>query len=403
MTRFNIAILVALLFLSVELLHGQRGPKHHRDKGFALGQIDHLKEDLQLTEAQVAEIEIVKQDLDEKLKALKDQEFESHEDRRDAFKTIRTELKTALDNLLTEEQKALLEEKRKERSEHFRKGRGMKDKEELGKALKEYHDQNIQPALLAERAKLEEKISEEDQATLVSLREQLKDLKRKGRRPHKKDMHPRRSEREMRGHSELSDEQKSALAALKDLTEKYNSEIEVHLSNLQGQREKWAEEMKQIRSSFIEDHRRSNELKEDREKPSQFEGRRRQGIGMEGRRELEGRRGEHSKRRFLLLAPVGEVLPDPTKKTAVFNQVNVFPNPSAFSNTLNYHMQEAGKIRVELRRESGGLVKVLLDDYREVGKHQLEVDFAGLNDGVYYITLIDAQGMAISEKVIISK
>ena len=115
------------------------------------------------------------------MKALRDQDFESREDRKAAFKNIQAETEEAAAEILTAEQIAKWGEMREQR--FSRKGNQRKarlsepQRKAMKQELKAYKQENITPVLQAERLEFDKQISKEDKKEIARLRVVMKEKK----------------------------------------------------------------------------------------------------------------------------------------------------------------------------------------------------------------------------------
>lgn len=370
----------ALLFLAVSLgAQGRHGKPHHPQPFFGLGQ---FQSELQLTEAQMAQMDELKASFETERAALEKQEFETPEARHDAFRKLRTEHKAAVEKILTEEQKARLQQMRQERPAGPRHAIGKEEKAALRSELKTYRTENIMPVLRAQRAKLEEKLSPEDKAQIAALRTAFAAM-RQEKRALKQDENKSRED-----FRRLRESNQENFDALKALADKYEADIEGLMADIQPQQEKWSQDIRAIIQNY---------------RPEPGPGQKEQGRewkrGPKGPREALPGKPEMHKGRFLLLDP------DAANKPAdapLFRKVKVFPNPASKEVTLQYTLEKAGDVRIELRNKEGNLLKVVKEGAEPAGPQSVVIDAGQLQEGVYYLAVI-SKGQQLTQKVVISK
>jgi Spy/CpxP family protein refolding chaperone len=374
-----------------------QGPRFHR--GPALEQ---LEEELNITEEQKTKLKAAHEAQMAKMEALKEQEFESREERFEAMKALRDEERTAVNNILTAEQQeklaALKAEKEKERAEQREE---RKEKHEAMRAeMKAYHATEVLPVMKEQRTKLEAKISAEDKVTIAGLRSKMEAGKAawEGKEPGERWKRP-----------ELTEEQKAAFKAeretIKALVEKYDADITALLGEIKTEREEWKEDMREIGGKYAPERPDfRGERKKERpagEQKAKVERERKADRPERGRGDHARRGDRHEgmgKAAFLLLDPNVATTQNVTGK-ADFAQIRVFPNPSAGRNTVNYKLTEAGYYRVELRDKNGQVLQELSNEYRQSGDYQDEVDMSQFPSGTYYLSITGAEGV-ISEKIV---
>lgn len=371
-------VFIGLLFINA---YGQRPMR----KGHL--NLDQIKSELQLTAEQEASITAIQEKYKEKFEALKAGESTERGEKRIAFRELMKAQRAEIAEVLSEEQKVILKAKRQEKRRGMKEKRSKVDREGLHQEIKAYKEQNIMPILLEQRAKLESKITEEDKVQIATLRPTFEEMKekREGKRFKRERGNPeQRTERKA-----VIEQRKKELEPLKALVEKYNDEITTLFAEIETEQNQWKEDIKAIGAKY---------------RPEGIEGNGSRGRKMHKRHhKIKGEKGFFiPKRHFLLLDPNAESANSTSGKYNAITEVKVFPNPSYSSNTLNYTVKKAGKIRIELRDQEGNTQKVLLDAYREIGEYSLQVDVSQLESGIYYYTINDASGVT-SQKIAVSK
>lgn len=384
--------LFLIALCSITALSAQRGPRGPR--GNALNS-DKLKSELNLTDNQVQQIEALTAAQRTQMQELRDQDFESPEDRRAAMKEIHTAYKNGLAEILTDQQenqlKAIQQEartKRKAQAKEFGEKRKAA-KEDIGA----YRTENIQPVLLEQRTKLETKITAEDKALIAELRAKRSERPKRLENP---SMEERKAAKEA---YEANKEQRTAYKEqLKALVETYESDIDALYAEIQPQVEEWKKDMKELAQAH-----HSEGMKKRKQGESSGAGKK----GKAGKRGKRGQKGERGKAfllpkgAFLLLDPNDPEMQEEALAEAI-TEIKVFPNPTFNQNTLSYTVKQAGHLRIELHNESGRLIEVLFDGNKETGSYQLDVDMSKLRNGVYYYTVQDQGGLQ-SHKVVVNK
>ncbi len=353
----------------------------------ARNELHQFKSELNLTSEQEQAIQKINEEYKVKLKALRDADMETS-DRRTQLIALREAHQANLSDVLTEEQKTQLTELREE-AQQTRKDRAASiDKEGLRKELKTYRENTIQPTLQTQRAKLETKISTEDKEAIEKLRADFHSV---GKR-----MKERRQKGEKRHFKGFTEEEKAKHEQLGSLIEKYDSDINNLMEEIEPQTKQWREETREIYSKYMPERPQRSEDRQRRMKRAEGE------RGQKGK--MKGRRAEMrsfiSKGHFLLLDPNS----DNTNNLEVIslNEMRSYPNPAVGINTLQYTIKQAGQIRIELRDRQGQVLKVLVDDFQDLGSYNMDVDISQLKTGVYYYTIIDGQGQR-TERLVITK
>jgi hypothetical protein len=346
-----------------------------KDRSFYRGQspVDQFKAELNLTQEQEQQITALQEKHRQEMQALRNQEFETPEARKEAFGKLRNDQRTGIDKILTQEQKDILNQKRSEMRDGRPQGIDKAQRQAMYDEMKAYREKNIMPVMQGQRAKLEGKLSAEDKATLAELRATMKEKERGVKGKDK----PRQSRESIKRGRETHSQEFETLRAL---TEKYDAEIEALYKEIEPQRNQWQKDLEAIAA---------------RHKPERPEDGR-PAYGEKGK----GKGERINKGRFLLMNPA--VQPATTEKGKAEAELNVFPNPAGAANTVRYSAKEDGNVRIELRSKEGNLLRVLLDEFRTAGDYTIEVDISNLNDGVYFYTITDKYGTT-SRKVVVAK
>lgn len=387
--------LFIIAICSITIASAQPGPRGPRGPRGNMLDSDKLKTELNLTDAQVQQIESLTEEQRTQMQALREQDFESREARREAMKEIHTAYKNGLAEILNDEQEAQLKviqqearAKRKARAEEF----GQKRKE-ARQDIGTYRTEHIKPVILEQRTKLETKISAEDKALLAELRAE------KPERPKRLENPSMEERKAAKAAFEAGKAEREAFKAkLQALVETYASDIDELYAEIRPQVEEWKKEIGEI----AQEHHPS-EMKKRKDGESSGAGKK----AKDRKHRKRGQKGERSKSillpkgAFLLLdpnAPISDAEVMPQSLT----EIKVFPNPTFNQNTLSYEVKEPGHLRIELHNDNGRLLEVLFDGTREAGAYQLDVDMSKLRNGVYYYTVQDQNGVQ-SHKVIVNK
>lgn len=400
------ALILILAVLGAQNLMGQRGRHHPPNR---MKTVETMKEDLNLSEKQAAQIEKLKADFKAQLKAIKEDESKERSEKRAAMKILMDNQRTAFGEILTVEQKTLIEEKKAaQKDERKAKMEARKaDREELKAALKTYRAENIEPVLLAQRAKLEASLSNEDKAEIAELRvafaaKKAEMEKRKvewranGEKRREVD---RKAKMETRKAHKETRENDEPFKTLKVLVEKYEHQIEELYVEIKPQKIAWEAEQKKIsqqyrpeRNKGDKEHYATEGHKRSREKAHYRKGGRR-GHHL-------GKEGKMKKGHFLLLEP-NQVIQN--SQATALTQIKVYPNPATSRNTLDYEVKEAGRIKIEIHDAQGRLVKVLLDEEKSAGQYQLNTDLSAFKNRTYFYVVSDKQGVTTKKFLILEK
>jgi len=338
--------------------------------------LERLTERLDLSEAQVKQVsEIISKQQQQRAESATQEERPSKQQRKEMKIAFEKEMKT----ILNEEQFTKFQEMPKHKRGHKGKGKhGLKGKGKH-KEMRMLHKEKITPILLEQRAKLETKISAADKETLETLRvaHQNRKLERKAQKG--------------KGQQQDKKERKEARQndpnhiKLKELTQKYSSDIEPLLAAVK-------EEIKTIKQSMKEEKKGKKGERTKGQRAHKKEGDKK--IAHQQKRQQ--RKYAH----FLLLDPTKTAEQQIQAPLSGISNVTVYPNPSPGISQVEYELEEGGEVLIELRDQKGQLIQTIEQSIKTAGKHKAVVNLERYNAGVYLIVLTDAQGNVISEQVI---
>jgi glycosidase len=93
--------------------------------------------------------------------------------------------------------------------------------------------------------------------------------------------------------------------------------------------------------------------------------------------------------------------PTPVREVAgTLSDLQLWPNPFESRLRLNFTLESRGDVRFELRDVQGRLVAEQLFEGLSAGEQLLEIEAPGLETGLYFVSLSDAQGARLSRRVI---
>ncbi len=391
---FSIFLAIAFVLSGSALMAQQGPPEHHPPSHkhrpmFLFDDLMEMQEELQLTEEQMNRLNELKADF-EKAR----QQYRQFQ--REAFHNQVRDYKTSLVEVLTEEQlakiKIKIEAMQAERRANHKERMDKVDKEGLHQEMKAYHEKNIQPVMLRQRARIENKISPEDKARIAELRAIFEANRREKEQLRQNPEHSREDFKALReSHNEDHE-------ALKALSEKYSEDIEALMEEVKEEREQWRQDMRAIHEKYAPKPEEGRGKKEGGKK-----GKEDKPVNPEGRHPHKGMHpyGKGMKMgHFLLLDP--NIAAEAPAEAAVTANVKAYPNPAANLVTLEYTLLKAGNVRIELRDKEGALVKVVEEGPKAAGDYSLPVDATPLRDGIYYLTIV-SQGQKTAQKVVVAK
>ena len=70
----------------------------------------------------------------------------------------------------------------------------------------------------------------------------------------------------------------------------------------------------------------------------------------------------------------------------------VMPNPSGNSNTINYEVLSAGKVKIDVLDKDGFIVRTVLDATKEKGVYSINVNTGDLEQNLYFYRIMDNSG-----------
>ncbi|MEO0164921.1 MAG: T9SS type A sorting domain-containing protein [candidate division WOR-3 bacterium] len=82
--------------------------------------------------------------------------------------------------------------------------------------------------------------------------------------------------------------------------------------------------------------------------------------------------------------------------------LNVYPNPTKSSLTIQYNLPKAGYVNISLYDVSGRLIDVLVKDILSVGSHSITFDTANLAQGIYFVKLTSEE-QSTMKKIILMR
>jgi hypothetical protein len=375
MKRFTTTLLIFAATLTV--VFAQRGPEGRRGPRSMAPNLEQLQEQLGLSDQQATDLKTLFDETKAQLQSLREQSYDSDEARREAARAILEEQKSAMESILTEEQLETLRSQRSEvRDQKGKRTREPRQNDELRAAVEAYRAENMDPVLRAQRAKLEDVISESDKELIHELRAQRPE---EGKRPH-------RGERPT---EEQKAERKANMEQVKGLLETYGTDIKDLMAEIEPQTEQWKEDMKAIHEQYKpEDTAAGNRHRRRGHKP-------------------EGERPEKAEEAFGLMRAAHFLLMDPAAQPAQIQKaeivVKTYPNPAINSTRISYELPAAGAARIELLDKAGNVERVLFSGQQTSGPHELDVDLSQLQTGVYYYRITDAQGNQVTEKLVVTK
>lgn len=381
--RNRIILSLLVVFVTIGNLLAQHG---HRMP--AMGLTEEMKTELGLTAEQATSLDQLHQETKAAMTALHERTDLDHDGKRTAAREIHQATKDRVAEILTEEQLANLKAMHTAQQEERRELMESVDHKAMRAELREYKKTEIAPVMRAQRLKLEETLSQEDQESLTVIRATLKAARAAAKEEHRERKAVQGEAQEGRHHAKsghhrphhgqklhrLEESHPTEFAALKAIVEKYDTDITDLLEEVKPQQEAWKAAQKAIRERYIpadlqRDHAARPHHRQDEEEHAE-------------RAELA------RKIHFLLQDPNKEGEEDRTETQLVERFVaSTYPNPTTNTTILTFELPAATTMRIDLRDENGNLVKNISQEQFNAGQHKLTVDLADVQNGTYYLTL----------------
>ncbi len=368
-TNFKIIIssFLLVLFVSTSSFAQRPNRMHHKAE---------LATTLELTEEQQAALQELKKETRSAMQAIRNDE--SITDKRAAMQELRLEQEAAIEQILTPIQLEKLASLKAEKKEAFqeRKSQRKATKEDM----KAYKDANIKPELLQQRQVLENQMDQADIATINSIRTAMQ-AKKEERKAERKEMNrpedqPQRDRihrsKKGKGHARKGhyfEDHPEQLEQLKAIAKKYETELRAIQSNLAAKNEEWKEDLQDIRSQNREESLPENT-------PTKHP-----------------KKEERKVIRFLLM-DVNASSENAIQPLDNLHQTIAFPNPAMGTQTLEFEVQQAGNVRIDIVDKQGNLIQAVADQYFEAGQQRLSVDTQNLKGYVFYYRIQDASGVS---------
>lgn len=383
--RLSILLLTFFLGLQFSLAQGPKGKDHAQR---AEKRLERMTTELDLSEAQIAEIRAIQQKYAPQVEALHTARLNGEGDH-EKMKTLHQSIRQDIKAVLTPSQREKMKTMRgHHHGPHGHRGHGPRNPE-----VHAYIQEKVMPVIREQRAKLEAKISPADQALLAQLRQEMEAL-----RPEKKAA--RQDMRQMRHRGQQPTEAQRAerhavreqmhgiMDQAEQIATRYSADMEALHAEIAPQAETWKRELSAMARPMAEDKKRPESCEKvcERKGDKAGSGHRPGGKGPLGRFERK-----MDAAHFILMDPNGE-FPQENSGEAALPTVDVFPNPARTSNSLRYEVETPGNVVVQLMTKDGRVVRNLVNEHHEAGTYSIDVETSDLNTDVYYYRVIDASG-----------
>lgn len=370
-------------------LFAQPDPAARQEKMLA-----RMQESLDLSDEQTTQVKQLQDKYFEKFIALRQDETLSQDEKRSQFKTLRKTQEEELKSILNEDQWAQYQSFQAERRGRRGQGRmnrraqlSKEDRKALSKEMKAYYQNNIQPVILEQRAKLEADLDANSKATIQEARVGIKALvqeKKEARKALKGQEPETRREAMMAIRKEFKEGYKVYAEDLKAIASQYESNIANLYTEIADQEATWKTDMQAITEKYIPAENRPKNPRK-------------------GFRGGKGTKPLRSPIKFLLL--------DPNKNQESFLNEDdmydelltaIYPNPAVANNTIQWEMKNGGQVKIDLYNDQGSLVKSVFSGYKNAGEHEVTVDTGNLQNATYYY-VIEQNGVKQTEPLIVQK
>ena len=389
----QLLVLILIVLVQAQITIAQPGP--HRGYQRGMPSVEKMQEDLNLSEDQATQIKTIQEKYRAQRKALREGNDTDRAANREKIRSMMEAQKEEIEKVLTDEQKAKIKTHRQGRRAAFEKI----DKKGMDQEFKAYKEANIIPVLQQQRAKLESKINDVDKATIAELRTEMKAMKEE----YKEKMKARKEafkNGERPDHEAIKqkrmaakEEHKSKKEAIGALVEKYDNDITSLLAEVAPKKAQWNTDMKAIKDKYLPAEMQGKEIKKGH-------GKRKHRKGQKRKRHNGDNKDKGEKAMFLLLEPNES---NSTLKQSVITDVQVYPSPAINNNTIRFELKQAGRVQIDLVDKQGNVLQKVVDEVREVGAYNEEVNLINLNGMLFYYRIIDPSGQVISKKFLIAK
>ncbi len=395
-------ITLGLVFMTICCNLLAQNPSHYFDK--QEDRLTKMAEELNLTPEQTEQVKTIHEKYASQLKELRQNNRKIRQQNFEEMRTIFEAQQSELQQILTKEQITALQEKRREyrkqrhfqhRRQHFdRKGQNRANRKVLREEIRTYVLQNALPVLKSQRVKLDSELEGNDKAMIEDLRSKFETIKpqlKAARKDFREAlMNGKKPTEELAQLNTLKEAYEADRTQIRALADKYGVQIEALKKEIEGDIQQWRTKIQALVAKHVEEQ----------DKP----------IGHFHHRSMR----HHHHRHFSLhrmLSKVGFLLLDPNKdytfegleqeeRSLEERRINVFPNPTVQVNTIEFEVQKAGNVRIDLMSRNGAFIRTILDEYKSEGTHQVKVDITNLSDQMYFYRISDASGEVTKEFLI---
>ncbi len=386
-TRILLGMAFCLVLFSNSLFAQHKGPHHrppHDEKVMEM-----MKEELQLSEDQLASIKSIQEKYREQFQELRSDSKDNERPDIEKMEQLREAKHNEIMAVLTETQRQQFDQKMADRHQKRMKRARSPEGKDLRKEMKAYVEQNILPVMADQRQKLEKNISAEDKTQIAAIRKDMNKLHEERKKAFKNalnnDETPSREEVKAYRNS-MREKHQESLEKTRELVLKYDDQIVALFDEIKPKTQQWEEDLNAIAEKHQDQTKENEDLRPLRRK--------RRAPAHDIHKMLK-------KGRFLLMDPSKpETLT--TENAGPEVEVRLFPNPTNGPTTISYTLYVDSEISIEIRNEQGSLVKTIDKGLVNTGLHRETIDLSSEKSGIYYVSLIQ-NGNLISETVSLQK
>ncbi|MGB3778756.1 MAG: T9SS type A sorting domain-containing protein [Tunicatimonas sp.] len=232
-------------------------------------------------------------------------------------------------------------------------------------AIKAYLEANVLPVLRAQRQKLEETLSAEEQQQISALREQMQALRpRKEASGDTRREKPTEEQREARATRRT--ERSQLMAEATSIAQQHEATIADLTAEIEDQRQQWKDDIRAIIAESGEEQADDPE------------------VDIRRRRRVYDTVSLDDPARFILL--------DPNAPPAEGNRESqLYPNPVNEASVLAYQLAKKGPVIISLYNDQGMPVKTLVYEIQDPGSYQVSMETSELAPGTYEYSFATAE------------
>ncbi len=359
-----ISAVVIMITGTVFVVHAQR---FNDPEAMAKKHTEFMKEHLDLTDDQAKKVEAIGLDFAKKMQALRKSSNNDKEKMHAEFEKLRDEKHEEIKSILDQDQIKKFDEFK---SLHT----GMRGPHGGKKGMHGPGNMGIcDPVLLEKRQAFDRELNKEEKAVISDFRSKLPEIM--------EEIHERwidqKDECDGKPKGLMRAEMVKEFAPILDIAEKHKGELE----------------------SIGKDHfqKKKQTMKDGECRGSHGQNGFGKGHGHKEKGKGHGRgHGMMNKEDIGKMFSIHFLLMDTDEAASVGQShdriLEVMPNPSNSSNTLNYEVLSSGKVKIDVLNKDGFIVKTILDATKEAGEYSLNVNVSDLEQNLYFYRITDRAG-----------